>query len=47
MILNELKDGSIYIWTVNGKIMLRETDSSKAFSFTHAKDFDAFLQQIF
>ncbi len=36
-----------YIWTVNGKNMLRETDSSKAFSFAHAKDFDAFLQQTF
>ena len=36
-----------YIWTVNGKIMLRETDTSRALSFSHAKDFDDFLQQSF
>ncbi|CAB3992539.1 Hypothetical predicted protein [Paramuricea clavata] len=36
-----------HIWTINGKIMLREEDASRVFSFVHARDFDAFLNESF
>lgn len=34
-----------FIWTVNGKILLRESDSSRVFSFTTNEQFEDFKQQ--
>jgi hypothetical protein len=32
-----------YIWTVNGKILLRQTDDSNVLGFTTCDEFDQFL----
>lgn len=34
-----------YIWTVNGKILLRENETSQSYSFTTNEDFAEFLEE--
>ncbi len=44
--VNEFKRANKWrhLWTVNGKILLRQTDSSKVFDFTTNDQFEQFLQ---
>ena len=34
-----------FVWTLNGKILLRESEHSKVFEFTNINHFDSFIGQ--